>query len=143
LFMIFRPKKKRDRFNHWQRTRHGFSGSDTFSNEDYLDSTSVFGGIKKTIISKDFKGGEVTCVFGGAEINLMQADINGKVTLEATQVFGGTKLIVPSHWQVQPEMTAVLGGIEDRRPVIKETDPNKVLIIKGTSIFGGMEIISY
>ena len=37
-------------------------------------------------------------MFGGAEINFMQADIQGRVELEVNQVFGGTKLIVPAHW---------------------------------------------
>jgi predicted membrane protein len=104
----------------------------------------MFGGTKKNVISKDFKGGEVTCVFGGAEINLSQADINGKVVLEMHQVFGGTKLIVPPHWQVNHQETvAFMGGIEDRRPDTKDTDPNKILILKGTSVFGGLDISSY
>ena len=110
---------------------------------DTLDITSVFGGVKKNIVSKNFRGGEVTCVLGGAEINLMQCDINGKVILEANQILGGTKLIIPSNWQIQSEMVAVLGGIEDHRPSGVIPDPNKVLLLRGTSVLGGLEIISY
>jgi predicted membrane protein len=112
--------------------------------EDYIDSTSIFGGVKKNIISKNFKGGDITNIMGGSEIDLTQADINGVVTIDLTQVFGGTKLIVPSNWQVKAQMAAIFGGVEDKRSIQNTAlDPNKILILDGTSIFGGIEIRSY
>jgi predicted membrane protein len=112
--------------------------------EDYIDSTSIFGGVKKNIISKNFKGGDITNIMGGSEIDLTQADINGIVTIDLTQVFGGTKLIVPSNWQVKAQMAAIFGGVEDKRSAQNTAlDPNKILILDGTSIFGGIEIRSY
>lgn len=150
IFIMFSPQRKWGR--HWKHRQHKrwenyaakHSHFQDSSTDDRIDSVAVFGGINKNIISKDFKGGEITCFFGGAEINLSQADINGTIVLEATQVFGGTKLIVPANWKVQSEMVAVLGGIEDRRSKSNENaDPNKVLILKGTSVFGGLEINSY
>jgi predicted membrane protein len=112
--------------------------------EDYVDSTAIFGGIKKNIITKNFKGGEVVSVFGGTELNLTQADMQHPVVLEATQIFGGTTLIVPPHWQVKSEMVAILGGIDDKRPAMQNGyDPNKILILKGTTLFGGLNIKSY
>ena len=145
LMMILRPHR-RDSL-HWQKW-HSYRKQYTNSfrsTEDTIESTSVFGGVKKNIISKDFKGGQIICVFGGAEINLSQADINGKVELEMVQIFGGTKLIVPSHWSVQSEVVAILGGIEDKRPLQKDlsNNPEKTLVIRGTSIFGGIDIKSY
>jgi predicted membrane protein len=49
------------------------------SSEDILDTTSIFGGIKKNILSKNFKGGDVTNIMGGSELNFSQADIKGEV----------------------------------------------------------------
>ncbi len=116
----------------------------TTLSEDFIDSTSVFGGVKKNIISKNFKGGDITNIFGGSEIDLTQADINGTVAIDLTQVFGGTKLIVPSNWQVKAQMAAIFGGVEDKRSIQNAAlDPNKVLVLDGTSIFGGIEIRSY
>ena len=149
LFLIFKPRRK-----DWSWQEHEpatdpseLSHSTTTSPnqpENLLDSTSIFGGIKKTIFSKNFQGGEIVNILGGAEINLSQADIQGVVTLELTQIFGGTMLIVPPHWDVKPEMAAILGGIDDKRPVQNVTiDPTKVLLLKGTSIFGGIEIKSF
>jgi predicted membrane protein len=123
--------------------RIAYNSSGTSSSDDYLDVTSVLGGIKKNVFSKNFKGGEATSFLGGTELNLSQADINGSVVLELTQVLGGTKLIVPSHWDVKTELVSIFGGIEDKRSLNGIIDPTKVLVLKGTSVFGGIEIRSY
>lgn len=111
--------------------------------EDKIESVSIFGGVKKNVVSKNFQGGEIVNFFGGAEINLMQSDINGRVHLEVVQVFGGTKIIVPANWTVHSEMVAIFGGIEDKRPPQLNAAPEKVLVIQGTSIFGGIDIKSF
>lgn len=115
-----------------------------FSYEDKIESVSVFGGVKKNVVSKNFKGGEIVCIMGGAEINMIQADIQQPVVIEVVQIFGGTKLILPPHWIIQSEMAAIFGGIEDKRPIHPNADEQKkILIVKGTSIFGGLSIVSY
>ena len=82
-------------------------------------------------------------IFGGVEIDLTQADFNGQITIEMTQIFSGAKLIIPPHWQIRSEMIAIFGGIEDKRPPQTYYDENKVLILNGTTFFGGLEIKSY
>lgn len=151
LVIIFKPKRKWNGEHcktEWKEKmkNHYTEYTERGNPDDYMESVSIFGGVKKNIISKNFKGGEIVCIFGGSEINLMQADINGRVVLEVVQVFGGTKLIVPAHWSVlSEEMLAILGGIEDKRPpyVGNTVDDTKVLVIKGTSIFAGIDIRSY
>ncbi|MXV14182.1 LiaF transmembrane domain-containing protein [Hufsiella ginkgonis] len=115
-----------------------------FSTEDYIDTVSVFGAVKKNMVSKNFKGGEIVNFMGGAEINLIQADFQGRIELDVTQVFGGCKIIVPPHWQIHSEMAAIFGGVEDKRPLHPDSAiSDKVLVIKGTSIFGGIDIRSF
>jgi predicted membrane protein len=114
--------------------------------DDYLDIVSIFGGVKKNIVSKNFQGGEIVAIMGGAEIILTQADISSpRVELEITQVFGGTKIIVPPHWKVSSDLVAIFGGIEDKRPLLinQAISEEKHLVIKGTSIFGGIDIRSF
>ena len=110
---------------------------------DRIDSTSIFGGIKKNVVSKNFQGGDILNFFGGTEINLLQADIQGIVKINVVQIFGGTKIIVPANWIIQSEMIAMMGGIEDKRPPQLNTSTDKILIIQGTSIFAGIDIKSY
>lgn len=111
---------------------------------EYLDSVVVFGGIEKKIVSKNFQGGEITCFMGGSEIDFSQADIQHPVVLEVTQVFGGTKILVPPHWNIKSEIIAVFAGMEDKRPAQGlVVDPSKTIILRGTSVFGGIEINSF
>lgn len=148
-FLIFGPRRRR-----WRSVEHKEQESadattslpieNHATDEDFLDSTSVFGGVKKTVVSKSFKGGDIVNIMGGAEINLSQADLQGRVELEVTQIFGGTKILVPPHWVIKPEMAAIFGGIDDKRSVQNATtDHSKVLVLKGTSIFGGIEIRTF
>ena len=109
---------------------------------DLLEVVSVFGMVKKIVVSKSFKGGEIVAVFGGSEINMTNADFSGKIVMEVVGIFGGTKLIIPPHWEVQSTSAAVFGSIEDKRPQ-PAINPDKVLVIDGVAVFGGIEITSY
>jgi hypothetical protein len=152
LILLFRPKRKTINI---QDVEEGLPPAvietkpyDTEVNmaiDDYIDCTSVFGEVKKMVTSKSFKGGEIVCFMGGSQINLTQADIHGPIFLEVTIVFGGTKIVVPPNWEVRSESVAVFAGIEDKRNLLPGSrfDPNKILIIKGTSVFGGIEIKSF
>jgi predicted membrane protein len=111
--------------------------------EDVLDTVSVLGSTRKIVLSKNFKGGEVVCVFGGAEINLSQADFTGPIKIELVCVFGGAKLIVPANWEIRSETAAILGGIDDKRDNAAIANPEKTIILDGTVLFGGIEISSY
>ncbi|MFT4153891.1 LiaF transmembrane domain-containing protein [Parafilimonas sp.] len=111
---------------------------------EFVEINAVFGSVNKLILSKNFKGGEVNAFMGGAEINLVQADIKQTVELEINAVFGGAKLILPGHWNVKNRMTAVFGGVEDKRQAsISSPDANKTIILKGACVFGGIEIRNY
>ncbi|CAN5754870.1 DUF5668 domain-containing protein [soil metagenome] len=112
-------------------------------NPEFLKTVAVMGGVKKNVLSKNVTGGDIVTFLGGTQINMTQADIKGRVEFEVTQIFGGTKLIVPSHWDISTEMVAILGGIEDKRSHNPHIDKSKLLVIKGTSLFGGIEIQSY
>jgi len=115
-----------------------------YSGDDYIDTVSIFGGVNKTILSKQFRGGDIVNIFGGAELDFTQADINGRIIIDITQIFGGTKIIVPSNWQVVSDLAAVFASVDDKR--IRSTasvGSEKVLVLKGVSIFAGVDIRSY
>jgi predicted membrane protein len=146
-----KSKNFRDKFD-WDKRQH--EGDEPFPDDpiepldpadhDFMNSTSIFGRVKKNIVSKNFRGGDIVNFMGGAEINLSQADFHGRVVLEVTQIFGGTRIIVPGHWQIHHEMTAIFGGVEDKRQVQSDNiNSGKVLVIKGISFFGGIDIRNY
>ena len=113
--------------------------------EEALEIVAVFGAVKKNIYSKNFKGGEIVSVFGGAEVNLSQANFQTpQIEIESVQIFGGAKLIIPADWTIHNEAVAIFGGIEDKRPQpVAIPIPEKILILKGFVMFGGIEIKSY
>lgn len=127
-------------------TTNADSSDSSTLGDDALDAVTIFGSLKRNIISKNFPGGEAVTIFGGTELNLLQADINGPIVLELTQVFGGAKLVVPTHWRIQTtEVVSIFGGVEDKRPLPAEgsSDTTKVIIIKGVCLFGGIDIKSF
>ena len=110
---------------------------------DVIDVTAIFGGVKKNMLTKNFRGGDVVAFMGGTEINLSQADFEGKVIIDNVNIFGGTKLIVPPDWDVQSQVVAIFGGVDDKRPPSTHVNRDKVLFLDGTCIFGGVEIRSF
>ena len=119
-----------------------FTGDDIASEE--IDLHAVFGGVKKKIVSKNFKGGRIVSFMGGADISLMQADIQQPVIIEIHNLFAGTKIIIPSNWYLKNEISAIFGGVEDKRPLQSASpDENKVLILRGSCVFGGIDISAY
>ena len=149
LFFIVRPKRRN--WQDWSEKKNaGMQNSDpllneeTWSDEDFVDSTSIFGGAKKNIFSKNFKGGDLVNIFGGTDLDLTQADFTGTAVIELTTIFGGTKLIIPSNWAIKSDAVIIFGGIEDKRKMQTITEnPDKTLVLKGTVIFGGIDIKSY
>jgi predicted membrane protein len=136
LFMIIRPRRRG-----WEK--EFVTGAADTTSGDFIDSAIVFGGAKKNIITKNFQGGRIENIFGGTDLNMMQADFKGTVIMDFSVIFGGVKLVVPPQWTIRNEVTAILGGIDDKRPMVPDSDPNKVLVLRGTVTFGGLDIKSY
>lgn len=145
LFIIFRPDNK------IPKSPDDFVDStakvvpDLFPvDEDYINAQVLFSGENRLIVSKNFKGGRISAVFGGCDVNLLQADFEGVIVLDCQCVFGGVELVVPANWEVKILTKSVFGGVEDKRPIeLIGSNPNKVLMIKGNCTFGGIEIKSY
>jgi predicted membrane protein len=120
--------------------------STAITGDDYVDIVNVFSGGERQIVSENFRGGKISAVFGGTELDLTKAKLApGRNELEIACIFGGATLIVPDDWNISIEVTPVLGGFSDSRKLIpgRTVDIAKQLAIKGAVIFGGGEIKSY
>ena len=154
IVFVLRPQRLRSGFTSCSRSKStdpaspSNTGSTAFSADDvaseYIDLHAVFGGVKKKIVSKNFKGGRIVSFMGGADISLMQADIQQPVIIEIHNLFAGTKIIIPSNWYLKNEISAIFGGVEDKRPLqAASPDENKMLILRGSCVFGGIDISAY
>ena len=116
----------------------------TFDQPEVITSQAFLSGDQKRILSKNFRGGKISAILGGAEIDLSQADMIEPAMLNIEVAMGGVKLIVPPHWNVQVNVSNVLAGVEDKRLYPQVTpDPKKILKIYGSVILGGLEIKSF
>lgn len=115
------------------------------ASNDIIDMVNIFGGGERRLLSQNFKGGKITCVFGGGEIDLTRAGLApGTSELEISCVFGGVSLIVPPDWNVIIDVTPVLGGFSDQRKApVSTIDMSRTLVVNGAVVFGGGEIKSY
>jgi len=117
-----------------------------FLKKDVIDDVSIFGGGSKIISSDSFKGGNITAIFGGSEINLTGCSLaDGEQVIDVLTVFGGTTILVPKNWNVVVNVTSILGGFSDKS--IKDPgvlpDQTRTCYIKGLAMFGGGEVKNY
>lgn len=110
------------------------------SADNVVSGFALMSGVRRTITSQDFRGGDLTAIMGGCEVDLRQASISGGTAVLDLFVFwGGIDIKVPQDWTVVVEGTPILGGFEDKT-VQDSGSSSKRLVIKGIVIMGGTEI---
>jgi len=130
-------------------SRRSFTKDDLNSNNydmDLIDEVAILGGGRKNINSQNFKGGKVTTILGGSDIDLHESTLaEGNNSLEITAILGGVDIIVPRDWKVIVNVTSIFGGFDDKRILNANQvyESNKTLIISGTVIFGGGDLKTY
>ena len=112
------------------------------SRDSVLSEFALMGGGELVVHSQDFRGGEVTAIMGGFEIDLRGARIQGdSATIEIFTLFGGIELKVPQEWYVVLQGTPILGMFANTaKPLPESSAPRKTLILKGAAIMGGVEV---
>lgn len=109
---------------------------------DTIEDTAIFSGGDKVFSNQNFRGGELTAIFGGSNVDLTTARLSkDSARLEVLYVFGGSKIRVPKEWNVEIKVTSIFGGLSDKRAItdINPDAPEK-LVINGLILFGGAEI---
>ncbi|MDP3432198.1 MAG: DUF5668 domain-containing protein [Bacteroidota bacterium] len=109
-----------------------------------FDDFVIFGGREIFINSQSLTGGKATSIFGGMEYDLRKASmVPGGAIIDCVSVFGGCGFKIPMDWNVRNEVTTIFGAFTDKRgDTFNERyyDPSKTIVIKGVSIFGGIEV---
>lgn len=123
------------------RSRISKRNSQNVERKDVIDHVSIFSGKDIINSSPQFSGGNLFSTFGGIDVDLRHADIvsNEPIVIDVFVAFGGISLKVPIDWRVEYHGISLFGGADDK------TDPgvhnsNKVVIVKGLVMFGGLEI---
>src|SRR5579863_5490550 len=115
------------------------------SDPNVLNEVTVFGGVRRKIVSQEFEGGEVSAVFGGVEIDLRAAATKkDEVIIELNAIFGGVELMVPDTWDVTVRGAGIFGGYEDKTMPRREPPSGgkrPLLVIMGDAVFGGVTVM--
>lgn len=109
------------------------SGSDS-----KIDVVAVMSGNQGKNASPDFRGGEITAIMGGVELDLRSASIQTEAVLNVFAVWGGIVLKVPNDWTVINNGIAIMAGIDDQ--TVPAMNSSKRLVITGYALMGGVEI---
>lgn len=109
-----------------------------------FDDFVIFGGREIFVNAQALAGGKATSIFGGIEFDLRKANLQpGGAVIDCVSVFGGCGFKIPMDWNVRNEVTTIFGAFTDKRGDTyseKYYDPSKTIVIKGVSIFGGVEV---
>jgi predicted membrane protein len=109
--------------------------------EDKLDIFLAFSGQNARSTSKQFTGGRMTALFGGAEVDLTQAQLkDNKADLDVMALFGGLEIRVPETWAVKVTGLPIFGGWENKAKAPVNAKDAPVLHIHGTCMFGGVSV---
>jgi len=104
-----------------------------------IRATALLGGVSRGNNSVAFRGGELTAMMGGCEIDLRHASIDGEAVIDIFALWGGIELRVPPDWTVVSRVTPILGGVDDTtRPPLGASRHR--LVLRGFVVMAGVEI---
>ena len=103
-----------------------------------LNVIAILGGIERRVFTPDFRGGEITAVMGGCDLDLRNSSIQGEAVVTVFAFWGGVSMKVPTDWTVILNGTPIMGGFEEK--TAPPPDNSKRLIVRGYAIMGGVEV---
>jgi len=105
---------------------------------------AFMGGGELNFHSKQLRGGEVTAIWSGYDIDFSEADMEGdSMRLHVFCLMGGVEIKVPANWKVEKSgALCIMGGFSNKtRDMAEELNlPSKTLIVTGLALMGGGEI---
>lgn len=120
----------------------GTSASSFTSPDDVFEHSIAFMAFKRRITTQHFRYAKLSAVFGGFHLDFTMADMDSnQAVMHIDTVFGGGEIRVPPSWRVSIDAHAFGGAFMDEtygRP--DATAPAKTLIIRGSTVFGGVVI---
>ncbi len=109
------------------------------SQKDTNGYCATFSGQNVRFDNEEFKGANLTAVFGGVKCDLRQAIINNDVVINAEAIFGGIEIYVPDNVEVKIKSTPIFGGVSDKT-LHGNKENTHIIYVNATTVFGGVDI---
>jgi predicted membrane protein len=106
--------------------------------DNVVDVVAVLGGFERRVTTSDFRGGEITAILGGCELDLRESSIVKEAVINVFAIWGGINIKVPPDWTVVLNGTPLMGGFSEK--TVTPPDASKRLVITGYAIMGGVEV---
>ena len=100
---------------------------------------ATFSGQDVRFDGEQFKGVDLTAVFGGIKCDLRNAIIEEDAVINTSSIFGGIDIYVPENVKVKVKSSSIFGGVSDEKKHCQNADAYTIYI-NATCIFGGVEI---
>jgi predicted membrane protein len=126
----------------WRSLRRPSTEPTTTEVRGDINEFAILGGGERVIRSREFRGGEVTAVMGGFEVDLREAELAPEgARIEVFVMMGGIEFKVPESWNVVLTVTPIMGGTEHKAGSAREPGTAaRTLTIGGLVIMGGLEV---
>ena len=109
---------------------------------DQIVAVAIFGPLEFHSTSRNFRGGQLECWYGGGVLDLRDATLAPEgATLQVRAVFGGGQILVPSDWKVVSTVRG-MGGLQDIRDAKGYAADAPELVIEGVLIAAGFAVMS-
>lgn len=120
----------------------GPANGDTLADgSDYLHSFALMGASSTRSTSQALRGGELTAIMGGVELDLREArPADGRIVVDVFAFMGGIDIAVPPNWRVEFNATPVMGGLQDTRGLSTSVEATGTLVVRGVVMLGGLEV---
>jgi len=104
-------------------------------------SIAIFGGVERKGRWRVPLRSFAFCLFGGAELDLRHAEIDGdEVTLYVVDVFGGTDVYVPAGVDLDVSGFALFGGVDEHGGDAPAPVGAPLVRVRAFALFGGMDV---
>ena len=141
----YHGRRKRKREHRRQREqRQGRSGTRD-SAEDDLNISVKMSEVNERNRSKDFQGGEISCVMGTVKLDLTEAEIIERpARIHADIVMGGLDILVPDRWSVHNDIDITMGDLNDNTVTQQGagTDDGADIVLSGSIVMGHVTVES-
>ncbi len=112
--------------------------------EEKVDMLAIFSDVNSYAGSDNFIGGDITTIFGEAELDMRDVSVTSPVKLNIISLFGDVDIIVPEKSQIRIDAVPFIGDIVDKRSgsqkLMQGNDRGPEIVIRGFIAFSDMSI---
>jgi len=124
----------------WQGVEGPRAEAVAVSESPWLSEMALIGYLKRSHPSTNLRGGSITAVMGGVELDLRKATvIDGAAVIDVVAFWGGIDIKVPADWAVDARVVPMMGAFENKLDSLSAAGAPR-LVVRGHAIMGAVVI---